>query len=325
MSNSSPKHPFFKGLAGFTRADDTVLAQDAEESVYRWWWEYLRLSPVLWYAQNTGLKPVDSRMARVVSLCGDLSDDRFYVWWNATGKQVFAEAKRPAQVTELNLQNLQEHLFRENALYLEIPLTIRKETILNQFKKYLDQHHQGRELDLAANSQATFRLHTKRFRLRVIETGYWVLLYRLLYPDIQAWRIGDRLQIAPVNKVRLQDRMLTPKPFDMLNSLTGRYLYKARYMQLNAERDSFPNTTKIQLDDEFEPFGQPHHAAYLAATSDNNNGACAWHQWLHKNYATALKYHVIRLNRLDQVARLPDSKLRKRLPDFIAGKSDLLE
>ena len=119
--------------------------------------------------------------------------------------------------------------------------------------------------------------------------------------------------------------MLTPKPFDMLNSLTGRYLYKARYMQLNAERDSFPNTTKIRLDDEFEPFGQPHHAAYLAATSDNKNGACAWHQWLHKNYATTLKYHVIRLNRLDQAARLPDSKLRKRLPDFIAGKSDLLE
>ena len=68
MSNSSSKHPFFKGLAGFTRADDTVLAQDAEESVYRWWWEYLRLSPVLWYAQNTGLKPVDSRMARGVAL-----------------------------------------------------------------------------------------------------------------------------------------------------------------------------------------------------------------------------------------------------------------
>ena len=268
--------------------------------------------------------PADSRIARVVELCGDLEDDSFYRWWQSTGKNVFVEAKRPLAVKRLDLNNLQEHLFREQALYLEIPLTIRKETILKQVKRYLDQCHEGRDLNLAETSQAIFRLHTKRYRLRVLETGYWVLLYRLLYPEIQAWRIGDRLQIAPHQQVREQDRMTNPKPFEMLNSLTGRYLYKAKYTLLNAERDSFPNTSKIVVDGDYAPFGSEHQAEFLATTTGTDTKPSEWNTWLSSHFAATLRFEIIRRNHIEDATRLPGSKTRLRLPAFIAGTSDLL-
>jgi len=324
MNEKRDKSPFFKGLPGFTRADDELLASDAEDSIYRWWWEYLRLSPVLWYARKSGSTPADSRTARVLRLCGDLEDDSFFRWWRSTGKQVFAEAKRPAAVRELDLTQLQSHPFRDKAIYLEVPLTIRKCTIIRQVKKYLEQHHDGRKLNLAETSDATFRLHTKRFRLRVLETGFWVLLYRLLYPEIAVWRIGDRLQIAPHQKVRGIDRLANTKPFTMLSSLTGRFLYKAKYTQLNAEFDSFPNSEKIILTNNWQPFSEDQQAGFEAATVGIGDAPSEWQQWLHEHYADYLRQEIIRRNRLLDDVKMPDSKTRKRLPEFIAGTSDLL-
>ena len=324
MTEKLKKRPFFKGLQGFTRGDEELLARDAEESVYRWWWEYLRLSPVLWYAKKTGLMPLQTDMAKVAGLCGDLEEDNFYRWWNSTGKQVFAEAKRPAKVTLLDLSSLHSHPFKEAAIYLEIPLTIRKETILKQVKSYLDLHHDGRDLNLAVTSEATFKLHTKRFRLRVLETSYWVLLYRMLYPEIPIWCIGDRLQIAPHRKVRLEDRITNPKPFAILSSLTGRYLYKARYMLSNAERDSFPNTTQIINKKNFKPFGTKYHSGYLAAITNNLDQPSEWNCWLQEKYSSLLKHEIVRRNYLGDSMRFPDAKIRRRFPDFLAGKSDLL-
>ena len=54
--------PFFKGILGFTRADDEVLAKEADASIYRWWWEFMRLSPVFWYARTRGIEPVDPKI-----------------------------------------------------------------------------------------------------------------------------------------------------------------------------------------------------------------------------------------------------------------------
>jgi hypothetical protein len=62
MSDIKPR--FFKGLPGYTRQDDEVLARDVEDSVYYWWWEYLRLSPAFWFARETGHSLKDPQMAK---------------------------------------------------------------------------------------------------------------------------------------------------------------------------------------------------------------------------------------------------------------------
>lgn len=318
------KQRFYKGLPGFTRANEEVLARDAEGTIYRWWWEYLRLSPAFWFARHTGHSLVDANMAEAYELAGSLKGSNFRQWWEETGINVFAEAKRPATVKVMDLENLSQHSFREKALYLEVPLTMRKELILKKIREELDKVHDGRDLDVNKFANAPLKLHTKRYRLRVIELEYWVLLYKLLHEDIAVWRVGDRLQIAPHLKLRGAELRLVKDKYNQLTSLTGRHLYKARYTLAYAERKSFPNTSKIIVPENFMPFGEKYHQEYQAAIGEIKGENSAWKKWLHEEYAVSLKYHIARRNRVEDLIKLPSNKVRQRLPDFIAGKSDEL-
>ena len=319
------KQPFFKGILGFTRQSNEVLARDAEESIYYWWWEFMRLSPVFWFARTRGIEPIDPKIAEIYRLLGNLSHHRFNEWWEATGREVFAEEVRPRKVETLDLYNLDRHEFKEDSLYIELPLTIRKETILKQVKRILNEHHEGRKLDLAGTTTAQLKLHTKRYRLRVIETEFWVLLYRMLYPKIENWRIGDRLQISPHFKLREMDRLGEPLIFDQVSSVTGRYLYKAKFTLNNLLFGNFPNVTKLNLDETFMPFGKDWHPKYLEATRlSSGDKQSEFHRWLLDEYTSLLKWEVIRRNRLEEAYKKPLSLAWKRTPAFVAGESDLI-
>ncbi len=320
METKKPR--FYKGLPGYTRLDEDVLARDIEGTIHWWWWKYLRLSPVFWFAREMGRSIADTQMAKTYELAGDLRKSNFRQWWDQTGKIVFAEIKRPAKVVALNLDALHEHPFKEKALYLEIPLTIRKETILKKIKEELDKVHDGRKLDVTKTANAPFKLYTKRYRERIIELEYWVFLYRLLHSDIPMWRIGDRLQIAPHLKLRGVVWSLAQPKFNQLASIAGRYHYKAKYLLANAERMTFPNVNKISMENS-EPFGKKLHSEFLAATNIENDNS-PWKEWLRKEFQTDLKYEIATRNRVVDQLKIPDSKVRLKISDFIAGKSDLL-
>ena len=291
----------------------------------------MRLSPVMWFAHETGIKPVDPVIANVFDSFGDLSGGNFNLWWRENGRKIFAESKRPAKVQVLALDQLHEHKFDAEKLYIEVPLSIRQQTIVKQFKEALSAAHDGRSLNLAAHSNAEFKLYTKRYRLHTIQCEYWTLLYRLLNPNIEVWRIGDRLQLAPQHKVRDGDGSIHNAPKHGLNSLTGRYLYKGRYTLLNAERGSFPNSEPLEISERHQPFGLKHQTEYRAATQDAKVGTeSAWTQWLKKKYAVTLKYEIARRNHIEHLLKMQDGnpitnyKARQRFQAFIAGESDLL-
>ena len=181
-------------------------------------------------------------------------------------------------------------------------------------------------MNLVAHSTATLKLHTKRYRLATIEREYWVLVYRLLYPDIALWRIGDSLQVASQHKVRDVNGAIMNKLKQPLNAVTGRYYYKARFTLLNLERDSFPNNSAIEVSSRKQPFGTEHQKEFRAATEDEKNGEpCVWMQWLRNTYLTEIKEEVVHHQRIHREMRLPDSKVRQRIDAFIAGESDLLK
>lgn len=296
----------------------------------------MQLSPVFWYAKQSGLALSDPKVAETYEMSGNIFEDNFYKWWNATGKQVFSEAKRPAKVRQINLDQLENIELYEKSVIVEIPLTIRKETIVSQLKKLLatvegvdEPLHAGRLLDIAGTSTAKFRLHTKRFNKTTLEREYWVMIYRLLYPKVEIWRIGDRLRIAPHLKVQGIDRLnylsFKNNAFTKLHSLTGRYLYKAKRTILNVERGSFPNPNKLEFDENHMPFGKKYHQDYLAAIGKVPNEPAAWITWLNKKYKDKLFREIVKRNHIEREYLLPDSKARQRLPAFIDGSSDLLK
>lgn len=329
MNERKPR--FYKGLPGHTRDDEETLARDVEDGIYYWWWEYLRLSPAFWFARETGRSLVDPQMAKTYELAGNLKSNNFRRWWDETGADIFPESRRPPKVKALDLENLHQHRFKEKAVYLEIPLTITKKTIFKKVKEILNELHEGPKLDVTKGANAIFKLHTKKYRLRVIELEHWVLLYNSLFPSIKAWRIGDRLQIAPhlrVRNVERKDDYEVNNRFHKLTSLTGRYLYKARYTLAHVERMSFPNASKIIVPKDFKPFGEKYDKEYLEAIGKldkEKKEESAWNIWLREEFGTTLKYEIAKRNRVADQMKLPGSKLRLKFPDFIAGKTDLLD
>lgn len=317
------KRLFFKGFEGFTRATDELEFAEARDSVYYWWWRFMRLSPVFWFARQTGHMPAQPQMAETFSLIGNL-ERSFMFWWEEKGRFLFAEAKRPAKVQKLDLDTLHEHEFRDGALILEIPLSIRKETIIKNVKRLLAEEHEGRALDLAATSSAKLKLHTKRYRLRTLEIEYWVLLYKMLYPEVAIWQIGDRLRIARQLRVRGVERGANERAFANMNSLTGRYLYKARFTLANVERGIFPNA-EPQDDEILMPFGEKLQEEYIAATEGIDGEPSAWHEWLKEVEWPELRRRIIQKNNLVDVIRFPDSITAKRFPDFVAGRTDVIK
>lgn len=317
---------FYKGIAGFRRGSEELLYEAAEHSVYQWWWEFLRLSPVLWYAQHAGVTPVVPKMAEVCEQAGDVREDRFNKWWRSTGSVLFEEARRPLQLRRVDEQALGEHEFypQGKSMLVEVPLTVTSRTLVKQFKKLLAQTHGDQRVDVLEHSNAAWKLHTKRYNLIALENQFWVLVYRLLYPDIAAWRIGDRLQISPGLMLRNIDRQRyagKTSPISRAQSTVGRFLYKAQRTVANAELASFPNFNPIAVTE--MPFGEHHHKDFLIATRGTVSEPSAWQQWLHEEFHWRLVKRIKEKNRIAGMTAV-DPKVVQRLSKFIAGESDLL-
>lgn len=325
---------FFKGLPNFTVSSDDGLLKAAEASIYKYWWMFMRLSPVYWYARQTGINPVISEIAESYEKAGNLESKNFNYWWSAHGKYVFEEAKRPAKVRIVNVDEPVLHEFYQKSIMVEIPLTISSKKIIRDIKILLREiEHDVTGSNVIKLSNAALKLKSKKFNLSTLENEYWVLVYRILYPDIPIWKIGDRLQLAPNNKVRGIEPSQFHRgqgPFSTLQSLTGRNLYKARFARYHVERGSFPNYTRVSNLDAVQPFGEKHHKEFLEATCetvqfeyDELLGHSPWQQHISNEHNEFLTQRIIQANR-HRLQHTRDLRFRLQYEAFIAGTTDLL-
>jgi hypothetical protein len=334
---------FFKGVLGFTEGDEELSARKAQESIYYWWWEFMRINPVFWYARTKGIDPVDPKIYEVYKLAGNLLHKDFYPWWNETGRKIFKENKKIPEVTKINVFALETHPFKEQNLYLDIPLNISRRKIMKEVRKELDKVHLSTKLNVTDHSTAQLKLYTKKYRLKTIENEFWVILYKMLHSKIRMWQIGDRLQLAPSLKVRgrFKDEVFGPK-YNQLNSLASRYYFKAKHMADNLLFKEFPNYKKNDLRADYKPFGDEHHQDYLKCTKleaerrvdtkkrkssqekldERNVVHSEFHQWLLDNYTSYLKGEISRRNNLEYSLKM--TKVWAKLPNFINGYDDQL-
>lgn len=324
---------FYKGIAGFSVSDDDGLLEAAEASVYKHWWEVMRLSPVYWYARKTGIAPVISEIAMAYEKAGNLALPSFDIWWDKHGKYAFEETNRPAKLRLVNIDEPVEHELYQRSILVEIPLTVTTKKIIKDLKELLRElEHDVTGRNVIKLSSAPLKLKSKKFNLTTIEHEHWVLIYRILHPDISVWKIGDRLQLAPINKVRGLDPGMFFRgngPFATLQSLTGRNLYKARFSRYHVERGSFPNYTRVTDLESVQPFGAKHHDEFLEATREIHRDEkghyvddSPWQRHIRKEYEKDLMYRILRVNGHDR-QYIGDTRFKARYDDFITGKTDL--
>lgn len=217
MPDDDQPERIYKGFAGSRRpkprdAEGRVIkglprirwAEDADEgaelaaarnSAYYWWWVFLKESREYRRALSGRTEEPYAAMARDFGRLGV----NFDWWWLRTGREIFSEQMALPKVRPL------EHGVRVNLeqinpkLVLEVPLTIRRATILKQIGELLDQHHQGAKLRVMKHATAKRKLYAQsRMRLPTLELLHKVWETRKAMVDAEWWEIGEHLAISPV-------------------------------------------------------------------------------------------------------------------------------
>ena len=241
---------FFKRLPRqrSSKAQHETELTDARSSIYRWWFEYLKLSKDYWWLTKiSNHRSDDVLFQKVWENFGDIYKYEFDDWWLSHGRYLFVEKRMPGRLERLDWHSITREHFNETRLVLSIPLTIRKETVMRKVRGILNQYY-DRQFDVIKHSTALLKLHTGRYRQESIAVAYDVWInhrkYVTLMPEGQKkklWEIGEMLNLAGESRLK---RGNTPKEVQekrrMLNALVSRYLRKANALIKNVEIGRFP-------------------------------------------------------------------------------------
>ncbi len=267
MSIRMPRRPLIKAL-GTQRSDNAQAELErARTSVLRWWWEYLRLSRDYWMVCKTSRSLAQTRddaLARVFEAFGNVWDTDFDTWWLERGYEGFAELTGPPRVKEVPQSRMERErmAYRDGQLWLALPLTLTRATLMRQIGKILDkeEHARHRPENRLALSTATFRVNPVRYRLHTLATMHHVhCLHRALIENpkylgdqgshaaqaayqhrADVFRIGQLLGISPVNARAARTQEEQRLRYNRMRATVGRFLTRARWLIAHVEVGQFP-------------------------------------------------------------------------------------
>ena len=230
----------FKGLPStFGRnIDRDTEAKAARDSLYYWWWAYLAES--IEYKQAVSGRK-DEPYASMAADFGKLGTS-FDRWWFERGREIFAEPVAIPRVRKLEHGEAANYEGINPKLVIELPLSIRRQTILRQVNKLLDQHHAGSDLRVHAYSRAKRRIYpNQRIRKATLETLMKVWQARKAKPDAAWWETGEELNLSPYHTVVDKDDAATIANKHRIMALTVQRMYrKAKAIIEFAAKGDFP-------------------------------------------------------------------------------------
>ncbi len=325
---------FYKAAAGYIRYPDGLRPEDKETGIYYRWWRLMRLSPLFWYATTNKMPIKDEAAAWAYKYAGDLKPRSFEKWWKASAKQAFAEPVRPRDVRVLNLEEPENLDLYEKSVVVEIPLTVSLRKIFSQLREIVNEHYineenSNRRVNVASFSLANLKLYNKRYHPQTLDHEYFTLLYRILYPEIKQWIIGDRLRLVAGRTIRATDSRdwqseVDSKNKKYLQAVVGRYLYKARFSRFHLERGTYAKYDKVDID-ATRPFGEERHEHYTRSTNEATvHGAYSdWQNWVYKEHWKELREHIIKEHRIAQRHDITTKDFEKRFDRYLRGEINL--
>jgi hypothetical protein len=239
MESRRPKR-FFKGLPTTwgRDVDRETEAKAARESFYYWWWAFLSES-MEYRRAVTGRK--EEPYASMAADFGRLGTS-FETWWFERGREIFVEPVAIPRVRKMEHGDMANYEGVNPKLIIEMPLTIRRQTILRQVNKLLDQHHAGSDLRVHAYSRAKRRLYPhQRIRKATLETLMKVWQARKAKPDAPWWETGEELRLSPYHTVTEKDDAATIANKHRIMALTVQRMHrKAKAIIDFAAKGDFP-------------------------------------------------------------------------------------
>jgi hypothetical protein len=175
---------------------------EAMQTPYYWWWVFLQESDEFRAALRG--RTVDPKVAALAKDFGKITWMSFKGWWFKTGRYLFAQKQAMPTVRKLDDGFTILDSKKNNRLYLEVPLTMKRGTALRQINKILGGHFKaedGGRHNVFAYSQATRDINkSSKMRLTTFKQFYDVWRDRQENPDTPWWETGEKLNISPAFK-----------------------------------------------------------------------------------------------------------------------------
>ena len=240
---SDEKLGLYKEIPGGLRKGRSTVDdwRKAKDTLYYEWWRCLNASNEYLECCSKGGK--NHALADTYALFGDVNVS-WAQWWGNIGKRIFSERHQYSKVRAIDQAEVLNKLEVEpkNFLILDIPLNLRRVTILEQINKLLDEHHDGKNLDVRAQSTALVQLETTKLQHKTIPILVDVaeILYR--NPDIQLYQLAQRAKLAEIHLGRkVQESNSAEQEKQRRQMAASRYKEQAERLVYNAARLKFPS------------------------------------------------------------------------------------
>lgn len=220
--------------------------RQARSGWYGLWYRCLKLSDEYKHCCANGGK---GRLKPMYGDFGDVVDMRFEQWWQRVGRYLFAERKAIPRVNfYTNRRDLEEITNLRDKLVIEIPLTIRKSTVVRQINKILKVAYEDR--DVVPREQSTARRKLAKSKLRKETVRKMLELYELRArkPELTLWQLGEQAGIVlDFNARTTHGEMPTLQQERIrMGIAVSRYLKQARNLIWNATEGVFPSIKPLQ-------------------------------------------------------------------------------
>ena len=249
------EHPLF-------RKDKTSNGIWWEESVYYFWWEFLRANSD--YA-DTCRKKGKGKCAKLYEDFGDVYKTDFKTWWTTGGRgaRLFAEPAMPVDIRPLSSDELKQlpDDYERHLIVLAIDKSLPMRAVISKVRRAFQKSGNSRKRGqkTSRQSRATYPLATT-FDPRALKTTFEVYEFHQQNPDARLWQIGHEFRLAAVltkeelaeaqtRKTKLDDRRyeLDLKK-NVLAVAARRYIRNAESLIKWAGKGKFPVFTTTKID-----------------------------------------------------------------------------
>jgi hypothetical protein len=215
-------------------------AREVEGSLYHMWWRCLRASSD--YLECCEVEGHNHALAETYADFGDVRV-KWPLWWRRTGRVIFSERHDYPMVRAITKDRALGKLEVEpdNFLILDVPMGLRRVTILEQINKLLDEYHPGRDLDVWAQSTAKVKLHKSKLHEKTLPQLVDVAEILHKQPDILLYELAGVAGLAEIHLGRsVQEELSLREERQRREMAASRYKDQATRLVANAARGLFP-------------------------------------------------------------------------------------
>jgi hypothetical protein len=196
MTSTFPRHFAFKHPV--FRRNKSSAGDWWEDSVYYFWWEFLR--------RHDGYKKTcescgKGKCAKLYADFGNVHGVSFKEWWSKgdRGARLFAEPPLPTRVvalTSADVRALPENWDSQSLLIVAVPLSLPKRFIEQKLRTILFQHHRRKRGQRTFKESRALYPIAAQFKTSSLKSMLDVYNLRHSQPDLTLWQIGQQLSLT---------------------------------------------------------------------------------------------------------------------------------